>query len=183
LGRSSATREVDLHAAVLRLADAVGGLNERTALTERFAGDHATRDALADQVIADRSSAALREALVVAVRTRLVGVAGERDRSGLAPADASIDLRLLTIKPDSIKPDSIEGPLPDDSTRPQGVACTIDAWRPAAWYPHAKPDLRLTLTEFPDPAGEAIYFNVPDPSAAEFVDDEVMGTDSPLGSP
>lgn len=90
-------------------------------------------------------------------------------RSGIAPADASIDLRLLTIKPDSIK-----GPLPDDATRPQGVACTIEAWRPGAWYPHAKPDLRLTLTEFADPAGEAIYFNVPKPSAAEFVDDEVM---------
>jgi hypothetical protein len=104
-------------------------------------------------------------------------VAGGRSRRA-RPADASIDLRLLTIKPDSI-----EGPLPDDSTRPQGVACTIDAWRPAAWYPDAKPDLRLTLTEFPDPAGEAIAFNVPDPSTAELVDDEVLTTDSPLGSP
>jgi uncharacterized protein len=97
-------------------------------------------------------------------------------RSGLAPADAAIDLRLLTIKPDSIM-----GPLPDAATRPQGVACTIDAWRPGAWYPHAKPDLRLTLTEFPDPAGEATYFNVPNPSAAEFVDDEVMNKESLLG--
>lgn len=81
-------------------------------------------------------------------------------RSGIAPAAApTTDLRLLTIKPDSIA---------------QGEACTIDAWGPGTWYPHAKPDLRLTLTEFPDPAGEAIYLNVPDPSAAELVDDELL---------
>jgi hypothetical protein len=86
-----------------------------------------------------------------------------------AAAEVAIDPRLLTIKPDSIK-----GPLPDDATRPKGVACTIEAWRPGAWYPHARPDLRLTLTEFPDPAGEATYFNVPNPSAAELVDDELM---------
>jgi uncharacterized protein len=83
------------------------------------------------------------------------------------PALAKIDLRLLTLDPQSL-----EGPLPDPSL-PGGRACRVKAWGPGKWYPHAKPDLTLTLTEFPDPTGEATYFNVPNPLAAGIVDDEL----------
>jgi DUF1680 family protein len=83
------------------------------------------------------------------------------------PALAKMDLRLLTLDPKSL-----EGPVPDDAL-PGGVACRVKAWGPGKWYPHAKPELNLTLTEFPDPAGEAAYFNVPNPNAAEIVDDEL----------
>ena len=94
---------------------------------------------------------------------------GSQASPGRAADVAGIDLRLITIKPESI-----EGPFSDDSSREQGVACRIDAWGPGKWYPFAKPDLRLTLTEFPDPTGEATFFNVPNPSAADWVDDECM---------
>ena len=80
-----------------------------------------------------------------------------------------VDLRLLTLDPSSIS-----GPRPDDSVRPSGIACTVKAWGPGKWYPHGSPDLELRLTEFPDPGGEATYFNAPDPNAAEFVDDELL---------
>jgi DUF1680 family protein len=83
------------------------------------------------------------------------------------PALAKVDLRLLTLDPASL-----EGPQPD-AALPGGVACRAKAWGPGRWYPHAKPDLALTLTEFPDPTGEAVYFNVPNPNAAAIVDDEL----------
>lgn len=80
-----------------------------------------------------------------------------------------VDLQLLTLDPRSI-----DGPLPDDSIHPDGIACKVKAWGPGKWYPHAAPDLELLLTEFPDPSGEATYFNVPNPNAEELVDDELM---------
>ncbi len=79
------------------------------------------------------------------------------------------DLRLLTLDPTSL-----EGPVPDDGVRPGGVACKAKAWGPGKWYPHAKPDLELVLTEFADPGGEATYFNVPNPKGRELVDDELV---------
>jgi hypothetical protein len=82
---------------------------------------------------------------------------------------ADVDLRAITIDPTSLK-----GPMPDDSVRPDGVACQISAWRPGAWYPYAKPDWELTLTEFADPDGEALYFHVPNPNADMFVKDELI---------
>lgn len=104
-------------------------------------------------------------------------------RSGVAPAagdadagatGAGIDLRLITIRPESI-----EGPFFADESPPRGaggVSCRLAAWSPGKWYPFAKTDLRLTLTEFPDPAGEAAYFAVPNPAADGFVDDECRET-------
>lgn len=83
---------------------------------------------------------------------------------------AGVDLRLLTIQPTSL-----EGPVPDQTVRPGGLACKVSAWGPGAWYPMAKPEHQLLLTEYPDPAGEAIYFHVPDPNAKEFVADELSG--------
>ncbi len=85
------------------------------------------------------------------------------------PAVKDMDLRLITVDPATV-----EGPFPDDSVRPGGQACTVHAWEPGAWYPHAKADLKLTLTEFPDPAGEATYFHAPNPNADGFVDDELV---------
>jgi DUF1680 family protein len=82
---------------------------------------------------------------------------------------AQIEPRLLTIAPETL-----EGPLPDATVRPDGLACKVRAWRPGAWYPQAKTDFELVLTEYPDAGGEAIYFHVPNPNAAEFVEDELI---------
>ena len=82
---------------------------------------------------------------------------------------SDVNLRIITLKPSTLK-----GPLPDDTVRPGGLACRVDAWSPGCWYPHAKPDLALTLTEYPDPAGQATYFHVPNPEDKRFVDDELL---------
>lgn len=81
----------------------------------------------------------------------------------------TVDLRLLVLDPSSI-----EGPIPDDTIRPDGVACRVKAWQPGVFYPHNPPALELTLTEFPDPDGEATYFLVPNPADERLVDDELM---------
>jgi uncharacterized protein len=80
----------------------------------------------------------------------------------------TVDLRLLVLDPSSI-----EGPIPDDTIRPDGVACRVKAWQPGVFYPHNPPALELTLTEFPDPDGEATYFLVPNPADDRLVDDEL----------
>jgi hypothetical protein len=81
---------------------------------------------------------------------------------------ADVDLRLITLDPASL-----EGPFPDDRVHPGGQACRVRAWGPGRWYPMAKTDLELTLTEFPDPDGEAVYFKIPNPNAGLLVDDEL----------
>lgn len=80
-----------------------------------------------------------------------------------------VDLRLLTINPQTV-----EGPMPDDSVHPDGLACQVKAWGPGDWYPGAPLAFTLTLTEFPDPDGEAIYFHVPNPCDQSFVADELI---------
>jgi len=82
---------------------------------------------------------------------------------------AGVDLRLLTVDPESL-----EGPIPSDAVRPDGLACRIRAWGPGRWYPMAKTDLELVLTEFADPDGQAAYFHVPNPNAELFVEDELV---------
>jgi uncharacterized protein len=79
-----------------------------------------------------------------------------------------MDLRLITIDPKSI-----EGPV-SSQIIPGGKACTVKAWGPGTWYPMAKPDLTLTLAEFADPDGEAVFFNVPNPIDPALVDDELI---------
>lgn len=79
-----------------------------------------------------------------------------------------IEPRMLTIAPETL-----EGPFPDTSVRAEGLSAKVRAWKPGAWYPHAKPELELVLTEYPDPGGEAIYFHVPNPNAPGFVEDEL----------
>lgn len=83
---------------------------------------------------------------------------------------ANIDVRLIVIDPDSL-----QNPFADDSVHPGGLACRLQAWEPGAWYPLSQKTLDLTLTEFSDPAGKAVYFKVPDPHAAGFTDDELCG--------
>ena len=82
---------------------------------------------------------------------------------------ADVDLRLLVIDPASL-----EGPIKDDSVRPGGQACRLRAWGPGAWYPHGKPNLTLELTEFADPASEAVYFKVPNPNSEQLVEDQLF---------
>jgi hypothetical protein len=80
-----------------------------------------------------------------------------------------IDLRLLVIDPQTL-----EGPMADESVRPGGSAFRVKAWRPGGWYPLDKTTYTLTLTEFPDPDGEATFFKVPNPEDSRFVDDELL---------
>jgi len=79
------------------------------------------------------------------------------------------DLRTLVIDPTSL-----EGPVPDNSVRPDGLACRVRAFRPGSRPPSAKAELGLLLTEFPDPDGEATFVLVPDHAAPEPVDDELL---------
>lgn len=80
-----------------------------------------------------------------------------------------MDLRLITLDTASI-----EGPLPDNSVRSGGMACRVKAWGPGSWYPMSARDLELTLTEYADPEGQAVYFNLPNPKAKDLVDDELV---------
>jgi hypothetical protein len=91
--------------------------------------------------------------------------------------DPSQDKQLQGILLGTITLDtsSIEGPLPDATVRPDGMACKIRAWKPGAWYPRAKPVLELRLTELPDPKSQSIYFHVPNPLAKELSHDEIFG--------
>jgi hypothetical protein len=83
----------------------------------------------------------------------------------LADLDGA-DLGRITLDPQSLGE-----PVKDDSVRPDGLACHVEAWKPG--YRVARPgDLTLVLTEFPDPGGRATYFRLQDLSAA--VDDELL---------
>jgi len=85
------------------------------------------------------------------------------------PELADIDPKTLVLDPSSL-----EGPIADDSVRPDGVACRVRAWKSGANFSADETDFELTLTEFPDPDGVAVYFAVPNPKAKEFVDDELL---------
>ena len=84
--------------------------------------------------------------------------------------DLPKDLRTLMIDPTSL-----DGPVPDDSVRPDGLACRVRAFRPGGQPPSTKAELALVLTEFPDPGGEATFLLVPEHAAPEPVDDELIG--------
>ena len=85
------------------------------------------------------------------------------------PELKEIDLRLLVIDPQSL-----EGPVAVDSVRPGGLAFRVKAWKPGGWYPLEEFAYTLTLTEFPDPDGEATFFKVPNPGDSRFVADELL---------
>ncbi len=65
------------------------------------------------------------------------------------------DLRQIIIDPNTL-----EGPFPDDTIRPDGMACTIKGWRKMGFTTGGNHQFKITLTEFPDPAGEATYFRI-----------------------
>lgn len=84
------------------------------------------------------------------------------------PALAAADLRLVTIKPETLA-----GPFPATPESGGYMTCTVDAWKTTSWYPHGKPEYTLTLTEFADPDGEMIYFHLPNPEDPALVQDEL----------
>lgn len=85
------------------------------------------------------------------------------------PAASAADLRLIVVKPDTLA----DGPA--EVVGPSGLpSCQVQAWRPRAWYPYAKPDFTLVLTEFADPEVEAIYFAVPNPNDPLLSDDPLF---------
>lgn len=70
-----------------------------------------------------------------------------------------------------LDPRAIEGPFSDTSSRPGGYACAVRGWSPECAVTDP-PDLRLKLTEFPDPDGEETYFRLV--NDADVVDDELL---------
>lgn len=75
-----------------------------------------------------------------------------------------------------IVPESIEGPLADNSIRPDGQACRIKAFLPGCNC--TQPDAEFYLTEFPDPDGRAIYFRLRD--LRRGAKDDLLGPTAPL---
>ena len=68
-----------------------------------------------------------------------------------------------------IEPSSLTGPVKDEMVRPNGLACYVKAW--SNGRSSAEPaDIRLMLSEFADPGGEAVYFHASYPA----VDDELI---------
>lgn len=94
-------------------------------------------------------------------------------RRGASEKLKNVDLRNITLDPSSP-----EGPVADDTVRPNGTACKVKAWGPGVWYPHSKPDLELRLQEFADPECELVFFRVPNPLDKRLVDDELVDNDS-----
>lgn len=87
----------------------------------------------------------------------------------------SMDLRMITIDPQSIK-----GPFQEERFPGGRITGRLSAWPPRAWYPSERDrKLTLTLTEFRDPASELIYFHVPDPEDKSFVEDELSQVQIP----
>ena len=84
-------------------------------------------------------------------------------------------LAKMPLRPITIHPHTIEGPFGDDTVRPGGLACRIKAVPPGS-HLCDNPKLSLTLREYPDPAGEATFFIVPNPNAKDIVDDELLGS-------
>ena len=64
-----------------------------------------------------------------------------------------------------------EKPVREDSVRSNGLACHLKA-HSSNLESGQKPDVNLVLTEFADPAGEAMYFQSTDYSVAD--DDELL---------
>lgn len=70
-----------------------------------------------------------------------------------------------------LQPSSFGDPVPNTAVRPDGLGCQLQAWKPGTGLSQT-PDYKLTLTEFPDPAGQATYFRLRDFDAA--VEDELL---------
>ncbi|MFZ4395138.1 MAG: beta-L-arabinofuranosidase domain-containing protein [Kiritimatiellia bacterium] len=91
----------------------------------------------------------------------------------LAPSRAGTeakDLKRLVVLPETAEL------VPDETVRPGGTACRIKADLDKA----DKGALTLTLTEFPDPDGQWIYFQIPD--AGAMAGDELFTSGAPQGT-
>ena len=115
------------------------------------------------RLVAGRKSQAGRAAIMVGPLVFCLNPERNPDLGGQ-------DLQQLTIDPATLS-----GPLPDDSVHPGGLACTVKAWRTTSWYPQAGHDYTLTLTEFPDPDGQAAYFHVPNPNDPALKPEPLLG--------
>ena len=80
--------------------------------------------------------------------------------------------RLVMVDPD--RPVEV---VPDEHVRPGGVAAIVQGWGSGDqnFWPHLE-RVPTTLSEFPDPDGEGIYFVVPDLKSDKIGDDELMGS-------
>lgn len=67
---------------------------------------------------------------------------------------ADLDLGHLTLDPESFSP-----PRQDNNLRANGTACVVNAW--SSGIRQGPTDVRLVLTEFLDPGGQAVYFRAP----------------------
>ena len=82
-------------------------------------------------------------------------------------------MREVVLVPSTLQ----EEPIADDSVRPGGIGCRIQAWEPHTWYPHTPPNLDLVLSEYADVGGEHTYFKVANPRDPVLVDDELINID------
>jgi DUF1680 family protein len=71
-----------------------------------------------------------------------------------------------------LDPASVSGPFQDATVRPGGMACRVKTFGPNSYSSTA--GLDILLTEFPDPAGKASYFLLPDPAIPGIVEDELL---------
>jgi len=82
-------------------------------------------------------------------------------------------LEGMSLRDITIDSSSLSGPEWDDSLRPDGTACRLRAWSPGRGI-DLPADLDLTLTEFPDPDGQEIYFRASNADAT--VEDELIAS-------
>ncbi|MBN1910397.1 MAG: glycoside hydrolase family 127 protein [Pirellulales bacterium] len=95
------------------------------------------------------------------------------DPKQLAGNGASVAKEMKELRLD---PRTLGNPVHDTTVRPDGLACPVRAWSPGRSATES-PDMKLLLTEFADPGGEATYFLVPDATSA--VEDELIHGESP----
>jgi len=73
----------------------------------------------------------------------------------LNPSVQGKELREIVIDPDTAT-----GPFPDNTVRPNGIACKIKGWSEMGFTTGGNHSLELHLTEFPDPDGVFTYFRI-----------------------
>ncbi|QGZ94926.1 hypothetical protein DSM104635_01761 [Terricaulis silvestris] len=92
------------------------------------------------------------------------------EQNTIAEQLPNFDIRAAAINPDEAEMQIASRDLSG------ATACNIAAWPPSPIinpYPQV-PQTTLTLTEYPDPGGRAIYFLVPNLSSSALVDDELI---------
>lgn len=86
----------------------------------------------------------------------------------------NVDFRQIVIDPSTL-----EGPFPNGQVRPGGRAVKVKGWKATGFTAGGNHQLTLTLTEFPDPAGEFTYFRVRRPDCTGTHDELIEAPDSP----